>query len=97
MAYSVKILKRATNDLDEILNNMATQYPGTASRFINDLERVLANIAENPKLYQVYSSNPQYHRAIISDYLLFYRIFEESKNVRVYRVLHGKRDIKTLL
>ena len=97
MAYDISILKRATNDLDEILNNMATQYPGTASRFISELERVLTNIAENPKLYQVYTNNTQYHRAVIGDYLLFYRIFEESNSVRVYRVLHGKRDIKALL
>ena len=88
-----KLLKLAERDLEKILEYKAKFYAGTAGRFIDELEKVLDDIAEFPLMYQAYENNPRYRRAIVNEYLLFYRVFEKSQSVRVYRILHGKRDL----
>ena len=92
-----KLLKLAERDLEEILEHKSQFYPGTAGRFIDALEKVLDNITEHPLMYQVYENNPHYRRAIVDEYLLFYRVFDDSKKTRVYRILHGKRDLTKLV
>jgi plasmid stabilization system protein ParE len=42
--------------------------------------------------------NPKYRRAVIEyDYLIFYQVEESTGRAKVFRVLHGKRDIIPLL
>ena len=88
-----KLLKLAERDVEDILEHKAMYYPGTTGRFIDDMEKVLDNISQYPLMYPVYENNPRYRRATINEYLLFYRVFNDSRNVRVYRILHSKRDL----
>ena len=98
MAYEAALLPLALSDIDEICLYYAQFYPGTAQRFLDELERGFDALAENPFMYQVSDINKSYRRFIVRDYLVFYKINEEKTQVNVYRVLHGKRDIeKTLL
>jgi plasmid stabilization system protein ParE len=95
MDYKIpKLLKRAENDLDEILTRKAELYAGTADRFIIELEKRLDNIAANPYMYQSYINNHRYRRAVLDEYLLFYRIIEETQEIKIYRVLHSKKDLR---
>jgi addiction module RelE/StbE family toxin len=97
MDFDVKTLKRANRDIDEIAQYKSQFYPDTALRFLIALENALDTVAQNPYMYPEYVGNKKYHRLIVQDYLVFYRIFETSRTVRVYRVLHGKRNIAALL
>ena len=92
-----KLLKLAERDLDEILEYKSLFYPGTAGRFIEDFEDVLDNITTFPFMYPVYENNPRYRRVVINEYLLFYRVLDDKQSVRVYRILHGKRDILSII
>ncbi|MCL1820611.1 MAG: type II toxin-antitoxin system RelE/ParE family toxin [Oscillospiraceae bacterium] len=97
MDYNIIFLERAENDLDEVLSYKSKFYAGTADRFMDELEAVLNRISKNPRVYQVYVYDGSYRRAVVMDYLLFYRICDDSHTVKIYRVLHGKRDIKECL
>ena len=44
-----------------------------------------------------YEYNKEYRRSITGDFLVFYKIDEENNLVRIYRILHGKRNISTIL
>ena len=97
MESKPKLLKLAERDLEGILEYKSMLYPGTAGRFIDELEEVLDNIAEFPLMYPVYENNPRYRRAIVNEYLLFYQVVDKKPKVRVCRILHGKRDLIKLL
>ncbi|AEF81974.1 type II toxin-antitoxin system RelE/ParE family toxin [Leadbettera azotonutricia] len=97
MAYEVKLLKRSRIDIDEICQYKSQFYPGTVDRFLDKLEKELNSIADNPFICPEYYGNKKYHRLLVQDYLVFYRIFETAKTVRVYRILNGKRDIPAIL
>ena len=93
MDYKVVMLNKAERDLCEILDYKTQFYPGTADRFIDEFKKKRESIAENPYMYQVYIHNKKYRRAIVLDYLMFYRVFDQSNIVRIYRILNGKIDL----
>ncbi|GHV07748.1 hypothetical protein FACS189485_18480 [Spirochaetia bacterium] len=95
--YELKLLKRAAADIENICRYLSQFYPGTAGRFLDALEQSLDGLTQNPYMYAAYERNKTYHRAIVQDYLVFYKIFKSSKAIRVYRVLHGKRNIEYFL
>jgi plasmid stabilization system protein ParE len=97
MRYSVKRLARAEQDLDEICAWLSQFYPGTVGRFLDAFEAGINNLEENPYMYRTYPENPVYRRLLVQDYLAFYRVDEDLHEVKIYRVLHGKRDLPKLL
>ena len=97
MENKPKLLKLAERDIEGILEYKSMHYPGTAGRFIDAIEEVLNNIAQFPLMYPVYENNPRYRRAIVNEYILFYRVVDTKPKVRIYRILHCKRDLIELV
>ena len=97
MAYEVKLLSLAENDLDEICQYLAQFYPDTPGRFLDALEKDIENIRLNPKMFPKYEYNREYRKLVTGDFLVFYKIDEENNMARIYRILHGKRNISTIL
>ena len=103
MAYEVKLLSLAENDLDEICQYLAQFYPGTLGthcvpgRFLDAIEKDIENIRLNPKMFPKYEYNREYRKLVTGDFLVFYKIDEENNMARIYRILHGKRNISTIL
>ena len=94
------ILKLARDDLKEIYERL-TEYGNTPpQKFRDAFEAFCDNITTLPFMYPKYDHNTKYHKAVIEyDYLVFYQV-EATNNedrAKIYRVLHGKRDIAPLL
>jgi len=97
VAHDVKLLSIAENDINEICKYLSQFYPGTPGKFLNALNEVFTNLSFNPNMYPVYEYNKEYRRIVTGDYLVFYKIDKENNLVRVYRILHGKQNISTIL
>jgi plasmid stabilization system protein ParE len=95
--YEVKLLKRAVMDIEDICRFLSQFYPGTCGRFLDELERTLDNLMQNPYMYSEYEKNKAYRRIIIQKYLVFYKASKTAETVRVYRILHGQRDLENLM
>ena len=48
-------------------------------------------------MYPEYEYNKEYRKIVTNDYLIFYKIDTENNLVRVFRILHGKQNIRTIL
>jgi addiction module RelE/StbE family toxin len=94
MVYEVKLLKRAVTDTEDICRYLSQFYPGTCGRFLDELERAMDNLTQNPYMYSEYGKNKSCRRIVVQKYLVFYKVFKNAKTVRVYRILHVQRDIK---
>jgi plasmid stabilization system protein ParE len=94
------ILKLARDDLKEIRAKLAEYGKNPTSKFRDSFEKFCTNITNVPYMYPQYDLNPNYRRAVIEyDYLVFYQVESVNKKdiAKVYRVLHGKREVLTLL
>ena len=94
MKRRVRVLRRALNDLQSIHDYIARDEPPRAGSFVDDL---LARI-ESLDRFGDRGATPRdaalrqrgYRYLVHRDHLIFYKVI--GKQVRVYRVLHGKRD-----
>jgi len=95
-----KILSLARDDLKEVRYRLSEFGNVPPTRFRDSFATFCDNIAKWPDMYPLYDLNPNYRRAvIIYDYLVFYQVEKDNGKNRamVYRVLHGSRDILSLL
>ena len=92
------ILKLARDDLKGIHEYLSEFGDNPPKKLRKSFEDVCSRVAEMPYIYAQYEPEPKYRRAVIEyDYLVFYQVEESSGRVKIYRVLHGKRDILPLL
>ena len=97
MAFDVKLLGLAESDIDEICEYLSQFYLSTPGKFLDALEENFNNVSLNPYMYPKYEYNKEYRKFVTGDYLIFYKIDNENNLVNVYRILHGKRNVQTIL
>ena len=93
MYYEIRYLDSAIEDLESILTYLAQFYPNTPKNFIIALKRFEANVAQMPFMYPAYEDVPQYRKALVLNYLVFYAVDETEHRIQIYRILHGAWDI----
>jgi plasmid stabilization system protein ParE len=83
-------------DLEEIADYIARDSPRQAARLLRTLHARMKEIAKQPQLYQ---PRPEIgvdaRLATVSQYVILFRVLRDM--VRVERVVHGSRDLLSLL
>jgi plasmid stabilization system protein ParE len=93
----IRVLKSARDDLREIQEQLAELGENPPVKFRSSFEKFSSQVSDMPYMYSKYEYNHVYRRAVIAyDYLVFYRVDESAGEVKIYRVLHGKRNIVPL-
>jgi toxin ParE1/3/4 len=102
MTRSVSRRPRATRDLDETASFIAQDSPDAAFRFLEAAERAFGQLAGTPGLGGVWETDDPRLAGLrvwpipgFEKYLVFYRPADDG--IEVIRVLHGSRDIDSLL
>ena len=99
MKKKVRILHRAQKDLTEILDYIERDTPRAAARFVDKLLSKIEGLENLPEMGVVpkdeYLKARGYRVLVEGEYLIFYKIL--SRQVRIYRVLHGRRKYRHLL
>lgn len=96
MARVVKA-REAAIDLDEIWLYLAHEAsPSVADRFLRHLAEKMQGLAENPLMGRDRSDRrPDLRSWPVGSYMIFYRALPDG--IEVVRVLHGSRDIDSVL
>jgi toxin ParE1/3/4 len=102
MNYGLRILPAADADVDEAGLFIAQNNLDTALRFYDAIDQTFREIRDHPTRWPRYElDHPRLSelrkRSVLGfdDYLVFYRI--DADMVEIIRVLHGARDIPTVL
>ncbi len=99
MKKPIRILRKAQQDLIEIRDYVALDEPRASIRLIDKLLERIECLAEFPETGVVprdKNLKARGYRALIErDYLIFYKILK--RQVRVYRIIHGRRKYRHLL
>jgi plasmid stabilization system protein ParE len=96
--YNVDISDQAEQDLTSIIAYIAEKLfaPKAASDFADKVYDCYDRLAENPFIYEQ-CRDPKlqregYRRAVINNYILVYKIYEETNEVVVCRFFYGRQD-----
>ena len=99
MTRPVRILRRAQADIIEIRNYVARDSPRAAKRVVDKLLDRIESLAQLPELGVVpsddYLQARSFRVVIEGEYLVFYKVLR--RQVRLYRILHGRRKYRHLL
>jgi len=103
MNYKLIVTKPAEKDLADILQYISKDLsaPKAASDFLDDVLKCYDNISANPMMYALcYNDrlkNKEYRKAIIKNYIMFYRVDKSNHIIYVMRFIYGRRDYINLL
>jgi len=88
---------KADADLDEIWDYLTREAsPSIAEKQIRDVYRVVANLADWPRIGRERNDLRIGLRSVTSPpYIIFYRL--RDSRAEIVRVLHGRRDIGRIL
>ena len=95
--YCLRYLAQARLDVQLAIANLAGYYPSTPAKFAQALKKCELVLKSTPRLYPVAEENPQYRKALVQNYLVFYKIVEDRREVEIYRILHGAQDLRRFL
>ncbi len=101
--YKLKITELAQTDLESIVDYIAVQLanPIAAGNFLNEVEKCYDYLKNNPMIYALSNDarlqKEGYRKALIKNYVLMFKVFEENQTVIVYRVFYAARDYFKLL
>jgi plasmid stabilization system protein ParE len=87
----------AESDYNEIHEYLSQFQESALAGFIDELEKRTAALEDMPNMFAVYEPLPKYRRIVVREYLVFYKVIEESQRVEIHRILHGARNIVRVL
>lgn len=97
--YQVQILQRAQNDLLEIKNYISKDSPNAAVALVDRLLTRMDSLSRLPSRgaepRDAYLRSKGYRFLVEGAYLIFYKV--GTAQVRIHRVIHGKRAYRKLL
>ena len=95
MEYNLEYLPSALDDILEIEESLFGFSPAAAEKVTSEIQSHTETLAKYPLMYQVHEDDDYFRSMPLSyDYRVFYHVEEETKTVRIYRVLYGMRDPK---
>jgi toxin ParE1/3/4 len=101
--YRVIVSSKFHQDMTSILSYMIhdLKEPAVAARFLESVEKTVQSLSMMPERFELVKDEvlreAGYRKCPIKNYLLFYKIFESEKSVRIYRIIYGRRNWKFLL
>ncbi|MCL2695210.1 MAG: type II toxin-antitoxin system RelE/ParE family toxin [Clostridiales bacterium] len=98
MGFQIDQTTKSIRDFYDILDYLAESLfsPSAVQNFSDTLETCYARLREHPFLYAACEdaglAAKGFRLAPVMRYLVFYTVEEETKRVRIHRILHGSRD-----
>lgn len=87
---------RARRDLQDIWEHIHHDRPGSADAVAERIDGRCRNLTKNPYLGVARPDiRPVLRVSVVGNYLIFYSV--DRDEIRIVRIIHGKRDLKRLL
>jgi len=97
-AMKISVLKLARNDLKGIYEHLSEFGENPPKKFKESFKNFCDNVSDMPYMFNKYEHIQNYRIAVIVfDYLVFYQVDEKNNTVKIYRILHGKRNAEALI
>ena len=94
--YNIVYLSDAKNDMIEVVSYIARDNIQAAKRVKEKILKALAGLKQFPQRGKIPADVSLrmlgYRMLVIDNYIAFYMIHKENKQVRIIRILHGNRN-----
>jgi len=91
--YTLRYLELAIADIREIKEFNKRFSKKYQAEVLAKLKRSCACLTTTPYIFPEYEHLPDFRKLVVDDYLVFYKVSEQPRQVSVYRILHSRRDV----
>ena len=95
--YKVLYMDTLIENLQEIADYLDEIGPSLTDKILTEISERIKSLENMPLRFPRYIYNRDYRWTSVKSYMIFYKVFEDTKVVQVHRVLHGARDVQGLL
>ncbi|HHW39555.1 MAG TPA: type II toxin-antitoxin system RelE/ParE family toxin [Syntrophomonadaceae bacterium] len=101
--YSLKFTPKAVEDLDEIYGYIANNLfaPEAAENLMDKIETSIMRLKAFPYSCSFVLDEPLkkrgYRKLIVDNYIVFYMVNEQERQVVIMRILYGASNYQTIL
>jgi addiction module RelE/StbE family toxin len=102
-SYSLKFTRKASEDLEQIYSYISEKLFAdiAADRLLEKIEKSIMKLKSFPYscsyVLNVILKGRGYRKLIIDNYIVFYLVSEEDKQVVIMRILYGAQNYQDLL
>ena len=97
--YTVRLLRVAEDDFNEIVTYIAVENRAAAEIIATKIEKNLSRLSFYPYLGKIPKDEELnclgYRFLVVENYLIFYTV--EEQTILIHRIIHGARDYLNLL
>jgi plasmid stabilization system protein ParE len=103
MQYKITASNVFSGSLHVIIVHLSEISVNIANNFLVDLRQQISTLAELPNLYPKYehinNDNYEFRKMVVTgyNYTVFYQVLEDTKEVKLYDIIHQMRDIDAAL
>ena len=101
--YIIELSKNARNDLLDIAKYIKynLEEPNIARKIIKKIENSIYKLEDNPYICSIindkYLREKELRKLIVGNYIVFYRIIDNTFKIQIVRVLYGRRNWQDIL
>ena len=95
--YKILYMDGSRKNLQEIADYLDDIDIGLADKILDEIKERIKSLENMPFRFPKYIYNQNYRWTGVKNYMIFYKVIDNTKTVEIHRVLHGARNIKELL
>lgn len=92
--YKIEYFPHSRDDLQAIEDYLDTIDHRLTNKIFEGIRLKIQDLEEMPLRYPKYMYRPEYRVLGIYNYLVFYKVIEETKTIEIRRILHGARNLE---
>jgi len=93
MGYEVKYMDSSLADMVIIKEYLSHFYQSTWLKTVEEIEYHIGFLHAIPYGFPLYPGSETYRKLVAGDYIVLYRIDEETHIVEIHAIWHGKTNI----
>jgi len=96
--YKLKFLSSFWVDFATAIEDLsAYNSVWSAQRFVATTEKKLDTVRTFPNGYPKHHLFPEYRKFIVMGYIVFYKVYDDSKTVEIRRLINGRMNLKRFI
>lgn len=96
--YKILVSESYQRDLQNIIYYISHNFdaPYSALELLNEIEKTISRLTTVPYCYSLvedsYLRLKEFRKCLVKNYIIFYKIHEQSKTIMIHRILHGRQN-----
>ena len=95
--YKILYMEKLRENLQEISDFLDDIDVNLADKILDEISMRIQSLENMPSRFPRYAYNKDYRWTKVRKYMIFYKVFDDTKIVEVHRILHSAQNIKDLL